>query len=56
MVQGPPIPGADQLPSPPELERMVQELGLAGTVKAVMQRTGWDFHTAAKYLTKTRRP
>ncbi len=45
----------DEIPKPAELERLVGELGLAGTVQVIMQRTNWDFRTAAQYLAKARR-
>jgi hypothetical protein len=37
-------------PSRDEIRRLVDEFGLAGAVKEVMNRTGWDFRTAAQYL------
>ncbi len=53
------LPGASstmaQIPSPPELEQMVAQIGLAGTVQEIMKRTGWDFKTAAQHLAKARR-
>lgn len=38
-----------------EIEEMVANLGLAGTVQEIMKRTQWDFKTAAQYLAKSRR-
>lgn len=43
--------------SPPdvaEIEHLVSTVGLAETVKTIMQRTGWDFREAAQYLAKVR--
>lgn len=45
----------DAIPKPAELERLVGEVGLAGTVQIIMKRTNWDFRTAAQYLAKARR-
>ncbi len=42
------------IPSPAELEAMVGQLGLAGTVQEIMKRTNWDFRKAAHYLAKAR--
>ena len=44
-----------KVPPPAELERLVANVGLAGTVQEIMKRTGWDFKTAAQYLAKARR-
>ena len=43
-----------EIPSPAELEAMVGQLGLAGTVQEIMKRTNWDFRKAAHYLAKAR--
>jgi len=43
-----------EIPSPDELEAMVGQLGLAGTVQEIMKRTNWDFRKAAHYLAKAR--
>lgn len=42
------------VPSAAELEHLIATIGLAGTVQAIMQRTGWDFREAAQYLAKSR--
>lgn len=41
-------------PDRAELERMIDSLGLAGTVQHLMQENGWDFKTAATWLARTR--
>jgi hypothetical protein len=43
-----------QAPSKEELLRLVDTVGLAGTVQEIMGRTGWDFRKAAQYLAKVR--
>jgi hypothetical protein len=50
---------SDQAPAlaPPDrdqVERLVAEVGLAGTVQAIIDRTGWDFRQAAQYLARIR--
>ena len=47
-------PPARQAPGREELEAMIVDVGLAGTVQAIMERTGWDFRKAAHYLARTR--
>lgn len=43
------------VPSAAELEQLVAQVGLAGTVQKIMERTGWDFKTAAQHLARARR-
>lgn len=45
---------ARQPPSRAELEALIVDVGLAGTVQAIMERTGWDFRKAAHYLAQVR--
>lgn len=45
---------ARQPPGQAEIEALISQLGLAGTVQVIMQRTGWDFRKAAHFLAKTR--
>ncbi|HHO53007.1 MAG TPA: hypothetical protein ENK18_19550 [Deltaproteobacteria bacterium] len=45
---------ARQPPSRAEIEAMIVDVGLAGTVQAIMERTGWDFRKAAHYLAQIR--
>lgn len=49
-----PAPAPQGAPAREELEHLVDTLGLAGTVKQIMQRTGWDFRKAAQYLAQAR--
>lgn len=49
----PPATGAP--PDAAELEHLIGTVGLAGTVQAIMQRTGWEFREAAQYLARIRR-
>ncbi|MEZ4319118.1 MAG: hypothetical protein R3F61_16505 [Myxococcota bacterium] len=52
----PPAPaGRGQLPDSAEVERMVAEMGLAGTVQHLMKTQGWDFKTAAGWLGRARK-
>jgi hypothetical protein len=51
----PPAAGADGLPGPDQLEAMIGELGLAGTVQALMRQHGWDFKQAAGWLARSRK-
>lgn len=46
---------ANALPDAAQVEKMVSELGLAGTVQHLMQTQGWDFKTAAAWLGRARR-
>ena len=48
-------PQAGQPPSLDELQALVSELGLAGTVQEIMGQTGWDFKKAAHYLAQARK-
>jgi hypothetical protein len=41
-------------PNSREVEQLIDQLGLAGAVKEIMQRTGWDFKKSAQYLAKAR--
>ena len=41
-------------PDAAELEHLIATVGLAGTVQAIMQRTGWEFREAAQYLARIR--
>lgn len=41
-------------PSREEIQKLVDEFGLAGAVKQIMDRTGWDFRAAAQYLSQNR--
>lgn len=41
-------------PTREEIEKLIVELGLAGTVQNIMRRTGWDFRRAAHYLARVR--
>lgn len=52
--QSPP-PQAGGLPSRGEVEAMVSELGLAGTVQHLMRTQGWDFKEAAGWLARVRK-
>lgn len=45
---------ARRAPTSNEIEELVSQMGLAGTVQVIMQRTGWDFRKAAHYLAKNR--
>ena len=47
-------PVAEGAPERAELEALVAEQGLAGTVQVIMRRTGWDFRQAAQYLARVR--
>lgn len=51
----PPEPTPAAGPSPQEVAQMVQDLGLAGAVEEIRDRTGWDFKAAAQYLASTLR-
>lgn len=42
------------VPDPAEIEHLISTVGLAGTVQAIMSRTGWDFREAAQYLARIR--
>ncbi len=42
-------------PSPEELEALIQDRGLAGTVQYLMQRHGWDFKAAAAWIARNRK-
>ena len=44
-----PNPPARQPPDRAEIEGLIAQVGLAGTVQAIMERTGWDFRKAAHY-------
>lgn len=46
-----PVP---RVPDRAEIEHLIAQRGLAGTVQVIMQRTGWDFRKAARFLKKTR--
>lgn len=46
--------GPDGAPAREELLRLVDTVGLAGTVQEIMKRTGWDFRKAAQYLARVR--
>lgn len=37
-------------PSPDEVAKLVQDLGLAGAVEKIRLQTGWDFKKSAQYL------
>ncbi len=41
-------------PDREEIERLIDELGLAGTVQRIIDRTGWDFRKAAQHLARSR--
>jgi hypothetical protein len=43
-----------QAPDREEIERLINELGLAGTVQRIIERTGWDFRKAAQHLARSR--
>lgn len=43
------------MPDPNQVERLVAELGLAGTVQHLMKTQGWDFKTAAAWLGRVRK-
>ncbi len=43
-----------EAPTKAQLEALVAEVGLAGTVKGIMDQTGWDFRRAAHYLARMR--
>ena len=43
-----------QAPDREEIEHLIQEVGLAGTVQRIIDRTGWDFRKAAQHLARTR--
>jgi hypothetical protein len=45
---------AAEPPERADLERLIETVGLAGTVQAIMDRTGWEFREAAHYLAKIR--
>lgn len=49
------VTSADDLPSLDEIERLMAQHGLAGTVKAIMDATGMDFRDAAAHLARLRR-
>lgn len=49
-----PRPRGRAAPERVELERLIETVGLAGTVQAIMDRTGWEFREAANYLAKIR--
>jgi len=49
-----PQPSGPTPPSRDELVQMVERIGLAATVKEIMNRTGWDFRDAAQHLAKVR--
>jgi hypothetical protein len=42
------------VPDNAEIEHLISTVGLAGTVQAIMSRTGWDFREAAQYLARIR--
>jgi hypothetical protein len=42
-------------PDEAEVEHLIATVGLAGTVQAIMARTGWEFREAAQYLARVRR-
>jgi hypothetical protein len=42
-------------PTPEEVLTWVRQLGLAGAVEKVRERTGWDFQSAAQFLAATMR-
>jgi len=42
-------------PSREEIEELIGQVGLAGTVQAIMERTGWDFRRAATFLARARK-
>ena len=48
-------PPTNDLPNREQVERMVAEMGLAGTVQHLMRTQGWDFKTAAGWLGRIRR-
>lgn len=41
-------------PDREEIEHLIEQLGLAGTVQKIIDRTGWDFRQAAQHLARTR--
>lgn len=41
-------------PTREEIQQLVDDFGLAGAVKQIMDRTGWDFRAAAQYLSQNR--
>jgi hypothetical protein len=43
-----------QAPDRDEIEQLIQDLGLAGTVQRIIERTGWDFRKAAQHLARSR--
>jgi hypothetical protein len=43
-----------QAPSRDEIEHLIEQLGLAGTVQRIIDRTGWDFRKAAQHLARMR--
>jgi hypothetical protein len=43
-----------QAPDREEIERLIDEVGLAGTVQRIIERTGWDFRKAAQHLARSR--
>lgn len=45
----------DEVPGLDEIEHLMAQHGLAGTVKVIMDRTGWDFRQAAQHLARVRR-
>lgn len=48
-------PAGKRPPDELEIEHLIATVGLAGTVQAIMARTGWEFREAAQYLAKVRR-
>lgn len=49
------VPAQPQLPSPAQLQQLLETKGLAGTVRHLMQQTGWDLDTVAKFIAENRR-
>lgn len=48
-------PSRTRPPDEAEIEHLIASVGLAGTVQAIMQRTGWEFREAAQYLARIRK-
>jgi hypothetical protein len=53
-LQIPPVGLPQGVPDAAEIEHLISTVGLAGTVQAIMSRTGWDFREAAQYLARIR--
>lgn len=49
------MPADVEIPTRAELEALIDQVGLAGAVQAVMQKTGWDSKRAVQALSKLRR-